>query len=117
MTAWSERTGNVPKEQWLVQPLILRGPLADSSDSVPECRDMNIAALLEKAQTSRGLPPPAMRRALRQSAGLSQADVADVLDVTRATIARYELGQRTPKGELLEDYMAVLAALASQEKS
>lgn len=57
------------------------------------------------------LPPAEVRRALRMGAGLTQADVAAVLGVDRATVARYELAQREPRGNLRALYMAVLEEL------
>jgi transcriptional regulator with XRE-family HTH domain len=62
-----------------------------------------------KVRARRDLPAPAIRRALRESAGLSQQDVADVCGVTRAAVSRWESGERgvdavhvVPYAELLE---------------
>jgi transcriptional regulator with XRE-family HTH domain len=52
-----------------------------------------------------------MRRALREMAGLSGAHIADQLGVTRQTISHYECGIRTPSGDLLEGYVAILEEL------
>jgi DNA-binding XRE family transcriptional regulator len=57
------------------------------------------------------LPPPPLRRATRTAAGLSQAEVAAVTGVDRATIARWELGTREPRGDLRVTYARVLEAI------
>jgi DNA-binding transcriptional regulator YiaG len=54
-----------------------------------------------------------MRRALREANGLSGADLAKPLHVTRQTVSKWESGKRTPRGELLEAYVAVLEELAA----
>lgn len=70
--------------------------------------------LIRKVRRRRELPPPAVRRALRLASGLTQADIAEVVGVTRECVARYELGQRTPRGAQLDAYLEVLAALAAE---
>jgi transcriptional regulator with XRE-family HTH domain len=45
------------------------------------------------------------------AAGVSQQLVADELRVDRATVTRYELGERTPRGELLISYIRLLDEL------
>jgi transcriptional regulator with XRE-family HTH domain len=57
------------------------------------------------------LPPPAVRRAIRVTAGVSQRDLAAALGVRSATICRYETGSRTPRAELRVRYARALAAL------
>jgi transcriptional regulator with XRE-family HTH domain len=56
------------------------------------------------------LPDPLVRRALRVAAGLTQSDVAELLEKSRPTVTRYESGARSPRGsdrvryaELLEE--------------
>lgn len=58
------------------------------------------------------LPPPAVRRILRVGAHLSQEDLGEVLGVRRATVARWELGLRDPRGALRVSYADALRALA-----
>jgi transcriptional regulator with XRE-family HTH domain len=60
----------------------------------------------------RDLPPIEMRRALRRGAGLTLADVADAVGVTRQAVSWWERGQRTPRGENLDAYGEVLRALS-----
>lgn len=71
----------------------------------------SLDAALTRARRRR-LPDPAIRRLLREQAGLSQADLAATLDVTRTAVTRWELGQRSPRGELAERYAAALDRLA-----
>jgi DNA-binding transcriptional regulator YiaG len=73
-------------------------------------------AVVERMTLRRRLPAPHMRRALRVSAGLSAAEVADALGVTRQAISRWERGEREPRGPLLTEYVAVLDAIAAQER-
>ena len=77
--------------------------------------DMDVLdQLLAESRTRRQLPEPQVRRMLRARAGLSQESVASVLGINRAALARWELGQRTPRGQLCRDYAAVLERLARE---
>lgn len=60
---------------------------------------------------SRILPPPVLRRALREAAGLTQEDLAAALGVSRAALSRWETGSRKPRRYNQADYAAVLARL------
>jgi transcriptional regulator with XRE-family HTH domain len=70
--------------------------------------------LLETERQRRALPPPAVRRAIRERAGLSQWDLARVLRVDRATISRYETGDREPRRSFIPRYLAALERLAQE---
>lgn len=70
--------------------------------------------LVKKIRIIRDLPPPAIRRALRVGAGLTEKDIASVLGVTHVTVSRYELGKRTPRGTVLAAYVEVLRTLARE---
>lgn len=67
--------------------------------------------LAAKVRAHRDLPGPALRRAIRQEAGLSQRDFGEALGIDRASVSRYESGQRRPRGELLTRYVELLRAL------
>jgi transcriptional regulator with XRE-family HTH domain len=54
---------------------------------------------------------PERARAIRLAAGVSQESVARTLGVNRESIARWETGERRPRGELLSRYAALLAEL------
>jgi transcriptional regulator with XRE-family HTH domain len=54
-------------------------------------------------------------RLLRDRAGLTQQQLADVLNVSRGAVSRWEAGSREPRGPLLARYLGVLARLARQE--
>ena len=69
------------------------------------------ATVERKARAFRVLPVPAQRRAIRQSGGLSQGDLAVDLGVTRAAVSRWETGDRTPRGDLLVAYAELLERL------
>jgi DNA-binding transcriptional regulator YiaG len=67
---------------------------------------------LERARDRRRLPPPAERRARREGAGLSQADIARAVGVTPAAVSRWEAGtRRVPRGAVLRTYLEVLERL------
>jgi transcriptional regulator with XRE-family HTH domain len=60
---------------------------------------------------ARRLPPPDLAKAIRAAAGVSQQRLADELGVHRVSVARWELGQRRPRGRLLHAYADLLDAL------
>ena len=58
------------------------------------------------------LPEPSERRAIRERAGATQRDIADILGVSRATVAHYEAGSKNPRsGERLNSYLSLLQSL------
>ena len=63
--------------------------------------------------TSRGLPSPDMRRALRREAQLRLEDVAAAIGVTRSAVSRWETGKRTPMGRNRTAYSQFLNELES----
>lgn len=67
--------------------------------------------LVEKLSQGRRLPPPGMRKAIREAAGASQQGLAEELRVHRVTVARWESGARRPRGALLQSYIELLAEL------
>lgn len=73
-----------------------------------------VDAVLRRARQRRHLPPPPVRQMLRQQLGLSQREVAELLDVTRVSVSRWETGERTPRGELLLRYLELLGRLARE---
>jgi DNA-binding transcriptional regulator YiaG len=78
---------------------------------------MNDAALLEaltRARLRRRLPPPRIRRLVRQRAGLSPNDVARVLGLSRSAVTHWELGRRAPRTPNAEAYATLLDKLASE---
>jgi predicted transcriptional regulator len=71
-------------------------------------------ALLARQARLRRLPAPSIRRALRVHHGLSQGQLADLLGVDRASVSRYESGERSPRTVIAERYLDVLERLASR---
>ncbi len=65
----------------------------------------------DKRRAHQQLPPPELRRALRQSAGLSQADIAKATGVHKSAVSRWESGTSDPTGEQLVAYVALLMEL------
>lgn len=65
----------------------------------------------EHVQVRRDLPEPRERRRLRTSAGLSQAKMARIVGASASAIGHWELGIRTPQGDLLDRYVEALRAL------
>jgi DNA-binding transcriptional regulator YiaG len=70
-----------------------------------------MSVLVEHVRAARRLPPPAVARAIRASAGVSQQRLADELGVCRVTVARWEIGARTPRGEIRLRYVDLLDQL------
>ena len=70
-----------------------------------------MSGLVEQVRAARRLPPPAVARAIRAAAGVSQQRLADELGVCRVTVARWEIGARTPQGEIRLRYVDLLAQL------
>ena len=69
---------------------------------------------LYKSRARRRLPSPEQRRALRERAGITQADVAKALGVHRITVTRWETGQRVPGNKKIEAYVRLLDRLAAE---
>lgn len=69
---------------------------------------------LSRARNRRRLPSPAQRRALRESLGLTLADVAAAVRVSVVAVHRWESGARTPRGALLKSYFDVLERLRTE---
>lgn len=73
---------------------------------------MMLNAQLETARLRRQLPPPAERRLLRISQGVSLAAIAQECGgVSAVTALRWETGQRQPAGPHLQRYVEVLRRL------
>lgn len=69
-----------------------------------------MSALINEVAASRRLPPPAMRRAIREGAGVSRARFARELGVAPSAVGFWEAG-RTPSAPYLEAYCNLLDAL------
>lgn len=67
-----------------------------------------------RLQVRRDLPDPAQRREIRETAGLSQQELADVIGVTRQAVSHWEAGIRTPRGGVLDRYIDAIRALREQ---
>jgi len=67
--------------------------------------------LIDEVRQSRRLPSPQMARLIRVSAGVSQERLARELGVHRVTIARWETGERSPRGLTRALYAELLEKL------
>jgi DNA-binding transcriptional regulator YiaG len=65
-------------------------------------------AIVDRVRDRRDLPPPAMRKAIREAAGLPLDAVAQALGVSRAAVALWESGDRFPRPENLHRYVDLL---------
>jgi len=63
------------------------------------------------------LPTPHQRKVLRETAGLTIRQLATVVGCSHSAIARWEAGDRTPKGDRRKAYAAALAELAALEET
>jgi transcriptional regulator with XRE-family HTH domain len=75
--------------------------------------DTDVDALLARGNARRRLPEPRFRRMLRESAGVSQGDIAKALGVSRSAVSRWESGQRDPSSTLVP-YVDLLDRLAAE---
>ncbi len=70
-----------------------------------------MSALAEKVRARRRAFSPALARAIREAADVSQREIAHELGVHRVSVTRWELGTRRPSGVLLEAYLDLLEEL------
>ncbi len=72
--------------------------------------------LRDRVRDRRELPPPAVRRALRLTAGLTLEEIADAMgrEVTPAAIGHWESGRREVGRRHLSAYAAVLRFLREE---
>jgi transcriptional regulator with XRE-family HTH domain len=73
-----------------------------------------LANMLDLAALRLRLPDPATRRQLRCACGLTQMQLAEAAGISRVSVARYESGTRTPRGDDLRAYVTALDYLAGQ---
>ncbi len=71
---------------------------------------MGAMTLIEEVQEWK-LPSPKIRRAIRQSATVTQVRMAAELGVHRVTFARWENGELEPRGDNRARYARLLAGL------
>lgn len=74
----------------------------------------SVEELLTRSQRRKSLPKPRVRRALRLQAGLTQAEVAEAIGVSRPAVVRWESGERTPRNPHLDKYVELLRRLAAE---
>lgn len=70
---------------------------------------------VEHADLLRRLPEPAERRAIRERAGLSQAQLARDLDVSVAVVGLWERGERGFSRRTLRPYVELFERLAGSD--
>lgn len=68
-------------------------------------------SLVDEVRLAKRLPDPDMARMIRVKAGVSQGRLAQEVQVHRMTVARWESGERRPRGATLARYAAVLEQL------
>ena len=74
-----------------------------------------LSTALDTARGRRRLPAPALRRQLREAAGIPQAVLAQTLGVAPPTVSRWESGVRSPRDpRILARYLDVLERLARE---
>jgi len=72
-------------------------------NEIPQLDDLTAIASVRRLVIEGGV------RALREAAGLTQADIARCVGCTPSTIANYEAGRRVPSGRTAALYGAALA--------
>jgi DNA-binding transcriptional regulator YiaG len=81
---------------------------------------MNVHALasaLAVARARRRLPPPDRRRQIRERAGLTPEQLAQIVGVAGPTIRRWERGLREPRAAHVERYLAALTRLTEARQA
>ncbi|MEO5577279.1 MAG: helix-turn-helix transcriptional regulator [Gaiellaceae bacterium] len=73
--------------------------------------NLTLAELGERVKARRELPTPDVRRSLRRGAGISAADLAQVVGVSEGAVLAWETGRRAPSGRNLDRYVAALHIL------
>ncbi|MHC5705720.1 helix-turn-helix transcriptional regulator, partial [Streptomyces tirandamycinicus] len=73
-----------------------------------------VDALLEEVASREPLPAPAERKRLREAAGLSQEQVAGVLQVRREAVSGWEAGRTEPRAPKRAAYARLLEGLAAR---
>ncbi|MDX3072782.1 telomere-associated protein Tap [Streptomyces sp. MI02-7b] len=73
-----------------------------------------VDALLRSGPRRTRLPEPAERSRLRTAYGLTQAEIAEALQVTRTTVAGWEAGRSEPQGATRAAYAKLLEGIAGQ---
>lgn len=71
-----------------------------------------LTSALERARLRRRLPDPPSRRLLRERADVTQKALAAACGVDRATVSRWETGDRDPDDRRLSLYLEALDRLA-----
>ncbi|MFG3030953.1 helix-turn-helix domain-containing protein [Streptomyces sp. NPDC048253] len=66
-------------------------------------------------QSPTSLPPPKLRRHLREAASLTHDQVAERVGVARETVRAWESGRTTPRGRRREAYAKLLASLTGAD--
>jgi transcriptional regulator with XRE-family HTH domain len=70
-----------------------------------------MSALVDEVRSRPKAPARQVAQAIRVAAGVSQSRLAEELGVHQVTVARWECGMRSPRGETLRAYVALLAEL------
>jgi len=71
---------------------------------------------LRRVRARRRLPPPEARRQLREQAGLTQGQLGAALGVSDAAVSQWETGNRIPRGDRAERYLALLTRLGREKR-
>lgn len=76
--------------------------------------NLTLTELGERVKARRELPTPDVRRSLRRGAGISAADLAQVVGVSEGAVLAWETGRRAPSARNLESYVAALQVLGRE---
>lgn len=75
-------------------------------------RDEIIAAARERVRNRQSLPSPAARRAIREAAGLTRAEMGLLVETNAWNVVAWELGRADPRGDRLARYVAILKQIS-----
>jgi len=75
---------------------------------------LDVDDLITRAKARRSLPEPAIRKLIRERAGLSQSEIAAALGVQPSAVSRWEAGLRCPRGKAGIEYMELISRLGRE---
>jgi DNA-binding transcriptional regulator YiaG len=77
----------------------------------------NDGQVLLRLTAARGVARDGEGRRVRQAVGASLAEIGRAIGVSKASVCKWELGQRAPGGEHAVRYLEVIRALAATLES
>jgi transcriptional regulator with XRE-family HTH domain len=71
-------------------------------------------ALIDEVAALKNLPPPDVRKSIREAAGVSLQRMSEELEVEASTVLRWERGQTIPRPKTLIRYVELLTQMRQE---